>query len=84
MFVLWLTDGMFPSGRAIDEDPSASEERRLFYVVTTRAKDELYLCVPQSRRQRDGGIQYYSPSRFIEELDDQLVQHVEPGYFHSY
>jgi DNA helicase II / ATP-dependent DNA helicase PcrA len=84
VFVLWLTDGMFPSGRAIDEDPSASEERRLFYVVTTRAKDELYLCVPQSRRQRDGGIQYYSPSRFIEELDDQLVQHVEPGYFHSY
>jgi DNA helicase-2/ATP-dependent DNA helicase PcrA len=83
VFVPWLTEGMFPSGRAIDDDPSASEERRLFYVVTTRAKDELYLLIPEYRRKRDGGTQYFDPSRFIEELDEDLVEKCEPGYFHA-
>lgn len=83
VFVPWLTEEMFPSGRAIDDDPSASEERRLFYVVTTRAKDELYLLIPEYRRKRDGGIQYFDPSRFIEELDEDLVEKCEPGYFHG-
>jgi DNA helicase-2/ATP-dependent DNA helicase PcrA len=83
VFVPWLTEEMFPSGRAIDDDPSASEERRLFYVVTTRAKDQLYLLIPEYRRKRDGGIQYFNPSRFIEELDEDLVEKREPGYFHG-
>jgi len=83
VFVPWLTEGMFPSVRAIEDDPSASEERRLFYVVTTRAKDELYLLIPEYRRKRDGSIQYFSSSRFIEELDEDLVEELEPGYFHG-
>ena len=74
VFVLWLSDGMFPSGRSLDEREGESEERRLFYVVTTRAKDELHLMVPSYRRQRDGGVQYYNPSRFVQELDENLLQ----------
>jgi len=81
VFVLWLTDGMFPSGRSLEELEGESEERRLFYVVTTRAKDDLHLMVPSYRRQRDGGVQYYNPSRFVQELDETLLSEVERGYF---
>jgi DNA helicase-2/ATP-dependent DNA helicase PcrA len=74
VFILWLADGMFPSGRTLSEDAGDAEERRLFYVATTRARDELYLCVPALRRQRDGGVQYYSPSRFVQEIPSNLMQ----------
>jgi DNA helicase-2/ATP-dependent DNA helicase PcrA len=74
VFVLWLADGMFPSGRSMNEGEGEAEERRLFYVAATRAKDELYLCVPAVRRQRDGGMQFYSPSRFVAELPQQLLK----------
>jgi DNA helicase-2/ATP-dependent DNA helicase PcrA len=80
--VLWVTDGMFPSSRAINESEGGeSEERRLFYVAVTRAKDELCLCVPELRRMRDGGIYYCEPSRYVEELDPGLIKDVRPGYF---
>ena len=50
VFVIWLTDGMFPNSRVIEEDDEEEsgleEERRLFYVAITRAKDELYLIHP--------------------------------------
>lgn len=74
VFLLWLADGMFPSSRAIEDQVGDSEERRLFYVATTRAKDELYLCVPALRRSRDGGHQFYTPSRFVTELPATLVR----------
>ncbi len=76
VFVLWLADGMFPSGRSINDDDGEgeSEERRLFYVAATRAKDELHLCVPALRRSRDGGVQYYGPSRFVMELPAKLMR----------
>ncbi len=74
VFLLWLADGMFPSGRTLNEDEGESEERRLFYVAATRARDELYLCVPALRRMHDGGVQYYSPSRFVQELPGRLLQ----------
>ncbi|HMP74792.1 MAG TPA: ATP-dependent helicase [Kiritimatiellia bacterium] len=74
VFVLWLSDGMFPSSRSMNDDEGDSEERRLFYVATTRAKDELYLCVPALRRARDGGVQFYPPSRFVTDLPPPLVK----------
>ena len=75
VFVLWLADGMFPSGRSMNDDGEGeSEERRLFYVAATRAKDELHLCVPALRRTRDGGVQYYAPSRFVQELPAKLMR----------
>ena len=73
VFVLWLAEGLFPSSRAMADDPSAEEERRLFYVAVTRARDRLYLCAPKMRIGRDGQIKYYSTSRFVNEIPKDLL-----------
>lgn len=80
VFILWATEGMFPSARSLAEAGNASEERRLFYVAVTRAKDVLCMCVPEIRRGKDGSVNYHTPSRFIEELPYDLVQDVRPGF----
>ena len=80
VFVLWMADGMFPSGRSLNEAGGESEERRLFYVASTRAKDELFLCSPKMRRARDGSVQYYSPSRFVTELPAQVLDQAPVGF----
>lgn len=74
VFILWLADGMFPSAKSMSDHEGESEERRLFYVATTRAKDELYLCVPSVRRTRDGGTQFFTPSRFVLEIPGALLK----------
>jgi len=75
VIVIWATEGMFPSGRSLQESADGeAEERRLFYVATTRAQDELILCVPEYRRMRDGGGMYCQASRFIEELPREAAQ----------
>lgn len=74
VFVVWMADGMFPHSRAIEDggDQALEEERRLFYVAVTRAKDELYLTYPLINHQaRDGDI-LMKPSRFISELPVEL------------
>jgi len=80
VLVIWAVEDMFPSARTLNEGAGDSEERRLFYVAVTRAKDELYLCVPQVRRMRDGGVMYCRPSRFVDELPGELTQDVYPGF----
>src|SRR5256714_7939828 len=56
VFVIWLTDGMFPSSRSLDTRDALEEERRLFYVAITRARDELYLTYPQMRLPGGGRV----------------------------
>lgn len=80
VIVIWMADGMFPSGRSINESDDDSEERRLFYVAVTRARDELVLCSPAMRRDRGGGVQYYTPSRFVQELPSGLMRTVTVGF----
>ncbi len=80
VFIIWMADSMFPSARSLDDAGGEAEERRLFYVATTRAKDDLYLCVPQMRRARDGSTTYLMPSRFIKELPSELLQVMGSGY----
>ena len=75
VIILWASDGMFPSSRSIEEsEEGESEERRLFYVAVTRAKDELVICTPEVRRMRDGGILYQDPSRFVREIPPKLLR----------
>jgi DNA helicase-2/ATP-dependent DNA helicase PcrA len=66
VFVISLADGLFPLRRAI-EGGDVEEERRLFYVSVTRAKDELYLCHPRVST-KGGPVMSMPPSRFLEEL----------------
>ncbi|MFC1462034.1 ATP-dependent helicase [Verrucomicrobiota bacterium] len=81
VIILWLTDGMFPASRALwESEGGEAEERRLFYVAVTRAKDELRMCVPEVRRNRDGTVAYCTPSRFIEEIPSELLDELR-GWF---
>jgi DNA helicase-2/ATP-dependent DNA helicase PcrA len=53
------------------------EERRVFHVAVTRAKDELYLVVPQLYRNRSRSLIVMKPSRFLMELDKDLTEQME-------
>lgn len=74
VFILWLVDGLFPSSRSLEEPHGEAEERRLFYVAVTRARDQLYLCAPEVRSRRDGGLIPYMPSRFLREIEPDLLE----------
>jgi len=74
VFVIWLTDGMFPSTRSLDTREAIEEERRLFYVAITRARDELYLTYPQMRLNAGYGDMFQRPSRFLREIPTTLVE----------
>jgi DNA helicase-2/ATP-dependent DNA helicase PcrA len=74
VFVIWLTDGMFPSARSLETRETIEEERRLFYVAITRARDELYLTFPQMRLNAGYGDMFQRPSRFLKEIPTTLVE----------
>jgi DNA helicase-2/ATP-dependent DNA helicase PcrA len=69
VFVIWLAEGRFPTTQSLRLAADVEEERRLFYVATTRAQDELYLCYPTVEEGRDGPSHLLRPSRFVAELD---------------
>ncbi|HZZ56635.1 MAG TPA: ATP-dependent helicase [Opitutaceae bacterium] len=72
VFLISLADGLFPLRRSI-ESGDVEEERRLFYVAVTRARDELYLCFPKVNT-KGGPAMLQSPSRFLQELSPDLYQ----------
>src|SRR5207247_974655 len=74
VFVIWLTDGMFPSSRSLDTRDALEEERRLFYVAITRARDELYLAYPHMRPSGGYGDVFQRPSRFLQEIPNDLLE----------
>ena len=67
VFMIWCAEGRFPNPKAVEEG-ALEEERRLFYVASTRAMDQLYLCYPLTVFDRDVGLVILKPSRFISEL----------------
>ncbi|MDY5597106.1 MAG: ATP-dependent helicase [Kiritimatiellia bacterium] len=80
----WLVDSVFPSARSV-EDGNIDEERRLFYVAVTRAKDRLYMCVPRSMKRPDGNSFPVEQSQFVREIPQSLyneheVRSVTPAY----
>jgi DNA helicase-2/ATP-dependent DNA helicase PcrA len=68
VFVIWLAEGRFPLVTAIRDPAEEEEERRLFYVAVTRARDELALIYPLTTNPQDGARVILRQSRFIEEL----------------
>jgi DNA helicase-2/ATP-dependent DNA helicase PcrA len=71
VFLVWLADGMFPNGRVLDsgDDAMIEEERRLFYVAVTRAKDQLYLTYPLTNPKSYTGEYMTRPSRFLDAIE---------------
>jgi DNA helicase-2/ATP-dependent DNA helicase PcrA len=84
VFVIMLCDGLFPSARSLESDDGEEEERRLFYVALTRARNELYLSYPLIRASfsNSGGDPMQQPSRFLSEIPDDLLNrwNLRPPY----
>lgn len=68
VFVAWLADGRFPLALSLRQPAEEEEERRLFYVAATRARDELWLTYPLTAAPKDDERTLLKVSRFVEEL----------------
>lgn len=73
VFITWLEDNIFPLTKAKFDEKEMEEERRLMYVAITRTEDILFLSYANSRQQW-GQTRYNAPSKFIDELPDDLLK----------
>ena len=73
VFITGLEEGLFPVSRSLDDRDALEEERRLFYVGATRAKEKLYLSWAQ-RRRRYGDTSRRPMSRFLKEIDRSFCE----------
>lgn len=69
VFVVYMVDGRFPSARSMKEKEDLEEERRLFYVATTRSKNHLYLTYVLFSESFYQGPYFHRPSTFLKELN---------------
>ena len=91
VFIAGLEEGIFPSGRSLQDDKRLEEERRLCYVAITRAMKRLFLSYA-AQRMLYNQLNYNAPSRFIAEipkrlLDDEWISKREksfPGAMEAY
>jgi DNA helicase-2/ATP-dependent DNA helicase PcrA len=74
VFIIWAAEGKFPSPRSLKELESEEEERRLWYVAITRAKDELYFTYPLLITDYNRQTVLQKPSRFITECPPELFE----------
>lgn len=72
VFVAGLEDGIFPSGRAFNDPTQMEEERRLFYVAITRAKERLYLTYSKERRSFGNKPLSTKPSQFLKDIKEYI------------
>jgi len=73
VFVIWLSEGRFPSYLTFNNPKELEEERRLFYVAATRSKDHLYLTYPVVYHSREGEV-ILKASRFIKEISEHRYE----------
>ena len=76
VFLIGLSEGMFPHQRSLEsgEVDDIEEERRLFYVAITRAKDQLYMSYPRWNSKAYSGNYNQQASRFLDEFPSNLVE----------
>lgn len=78
VFIAGAEEGIIPHARCIEESGGdVEEERRLFYVAITRARDKLFISSCQRRRKMAGVVEC-TPSPFLDEIPPHLVQYHEP------
>ncbi|MGX1984031.1 DNA helicase-2/ATP-dependent DNA helicase PcrA [Thermolongibacillus altinsuensis] len=75
VFLIGMEEGIFPHSRSLSDDDEMEEERRLAYVGITRAEEELFLTRAQMRTLF-GQTNINSPSRFIDEIPEELIENV--------
>lgn len=73
VFICGVEEGLFPHEQSTYENNGVEEERRLMYVAVTRARQRLYLSHAQSRMLH-GQVRYGIPSRFLDEIPDELLK----------
>ena len=83
VFIVGLEEDLFPSAMSLNTRSELEEERRLFYVAMTRAKERVFLSYTLSR-YRWGKLIDSEPSRFIEEIESQYVDHIKPKDDYSF
>lgn len=79
VFIAGAEEGLMPHARAVEEggDSAVEEERRLFYVAVTRARDRLLISSCVNRRKMSGTVEC-QPSRFLDEIPENLITYHEP------
>jgi DNA helicase II / ATP-dependent DNA helicase PcrA len=73
VYVVGMEEDLFPSQMMLTSRADLEEERRLFYVAITRAKEKLFLCYADTR-YRFGRLKTCEPSRFLEEIDPTFIK----------
>jgi DNA helicase-2/ATP-dependent DNA helicase PcrA len=74
VFIIWAADGKFPSPRSLRESEGEEEERRLWYVAVTRARDQLYITYPLMVVDHTRQTVLQRPSRFVTEVPPELYE----------
>ncbi|WP_396199102.1 ATP-dependent helicase [Flavobacterium sp.] len=77
VFVVGMEEDLFPSAMSMNTRSELEEERRLFYVALTRAEHQAYLTYAQSR-YRWGKLVDSEPSRFVEEINGEYLEYMNP------
>jgi len=77
VFISGLEEGLFPHENSVREDKGLEEERRLMYVAVTRARKRLYVSHAQTRMLH-GQTRYNLPSRFFDEIPEELLKWLTP------
>jgi DNA helicase-2/ATP-dependent DNA helicase PcrA len=77
VFLAGMEDGLFPHQRSLNDPEGLEEERRLCYVGATRAMKQLYITYAEQRRLH-GMDNFGTPSRFINEIPEELIEEVRP------
>ncbi len=73
VFLPRLEEGIFPHRSALENEEELEEERRLFYVAVTRAKEKLYLTYVRKRTAKEGKEKERKPSRFLSDIPKHLL-----------
>ena len=74
VFIIHAVEGYFPSARSIESLESLEEERRLMYVASTRARNNLFITYPMNLYDREAGMTLSKPSRFISDISPDLAE----------